>query len=89
MYWFIWFMKRIKLFLFLWYFRRKLYWDKNQLNFIFTLFCDASKGFMKALFSHFFVMPQKFEPFEAPQRSVKINVEVNLLSSSGVEVGKG
>ena len=41
--------------------------EKINLNFIFTLLCDASKGFMKALKAF-------IKPFEAPQRSVKIKI---------------
>ena len=40
---------------------------KIELNFIFTLLCGASKGFMKA-FKAF------IKPFEAPQRNVKIKI---------------
>ena len=40
---------------------------KIELNFIFTLLCGASKGFMKA-FKVF------IKPFEAPQKSVKIKI---------------
>ena len=39
---------------------------KSSQNFIFTLLCGASKGFMKAF--------KAFKPFEAPQRSVKIKI---------------
>ena len=35
--------------------------------FIFTLLCDASRGFMKTLNAF-------IKPFEAPQRSVKISI---------------
>ena len=35
--------------------------------FIFTLLCDTSKGFMKALKTF-------IKPFEAPQRSVKVKI---------------
>ena len=48
--------------------------------FIFTLLCGASKGFMKAL--KVFI-----KPFEAPQRSVKIKIELNFFSSSGIGTG--
>ena len=40
---------------------------KIKLNFILTLLCGSSKGFMKA-FKAF------LKPFEAPQRSVKIKI---------------
>ena len=49
--------------------------------FIFTLLCGASKGFMKAL--KVFI-----KPFEAPQRSVKIKIELNFFSSSGIGTGR-
>ena len=39
--------------------------------FIFTLLCGALKGFMKALKAF-------IKPFEAPQRSVKIKIELNF-----------
>ena len=39
--------------------------------FIFTLLCDASKGFMKTL--KVFI-----KPFEAPQRSVEIKISLNF-----------
>ena len=38
--------------------------EKINLNFIFTLLCSGSKGFMKALKAF-------IKPFETPQRSVK------------------
>ena len=41
---------------------------------MFTLLCSASKGFMKA-FKGF------IKPFEAPQKSVKMKVQVNFLFS--------
>ena len=41
--------------------------EKINLNFIFTLLCGASKGFMKTLKAF-------IKPFEAPQRSVKIKI---------------
>ena len=44
---------------------------KNELNFIFTLHCGASKGFMKAL-------KDFIKPFEASQRSVKIKLKLNF-----------
>ena len=44
---------------------KKLIWI-----FIFTILCGASKGFMKAL--KVFI-----EPFEVPQKSVKIKISVN------------
>ena len=47
----------------------------------FTLLCGATKDFMKA-FKAF------IKPFEAPQRNVKIKIEVNFLSLSGVGTGK-
>ena len=49
------------------------------------------------LFSHFFVVPQKYlwrplkvfiKPFEAPQRSVKIKIYVNFFSSSRIGAGR-
>ena len=49
--------------------------------FIFTLFCGASKGFMKA-FKAF------IKPFEAPQRIAKIKISPNFLSSSGIGTGR-
>ena len=36
----------------------------KKVKFLFSLLCDASKGFMKAF----------IKPFEAPQRSVKIKI---------------
>ena len=39
----------------------------GNLNFIFTLLCGASKGFMKAF-------KASIKPFEAVQRSVKIKI---------------
>ena len=39
--------------------------------FIFTLLCGALKGFMKALKAF-------IKPFEAPQGSVKIKIELNF-----------
>ena len=41
--------------------------EEINLNFIFTLPCRASKGFMKALKTF-------IKPFEAPQRSVKMKI---------------
>ena len=41
--------------------------EEINLNFIFTLPCRASKGFMKALMAF-------IKPFEAPQRSVKMKI---------------
>ena len=41
--------------------------EEINLNFIFTLPCRASKGFMKAL-------KALIKPFEAPQRSVKMKI---------------
>ena len=38
--------------------------EKINLNFIFTLLCSGSKGFIKAF----------IKPFETPQRSVKIKI---------------
>ena len=49
--------------------------------FIFILLCGASKGFMKA-FKVF------IKAFEAPQKSVKIKIQVNFLASSGIGKGK-
>ena len=49
--------------------------------FIFTLLCGASKAFMKAL--------QAFiKPFEAPQRHVKIKIQLNFFSLSRIETGR-
>ena len=45
---------------------------KNNLKIlIFTLLCDASKGFMKAF-------EVSIKPFETPQRSVTIKISVNF-----------
>ena len=44
------------------------------------LLCGASKGFMKAF-------KACINPFEVPQRSVKINIELNFFSSSGIGTG--
>ena len=49
--------------------------------FILTLLCGASKGFMKA-FKAF------IEPFETPQRSVKINDKVIFVSLPGIGTGR-
>ena len=49
--------------------------------FIFTLLCGASESFMKA-FKAF------IKPFEAPQRSVKIKIEVNFFYLSGIGAGR-
>ena len=46
-----------------------------------TLLCGPSKGFMKA-FKAF------IKSFETPQRSVKIKIELNFFSSSGVGAGR-
>ena len=40
--------------------------DKTNLNFIFTLLCGASKGFMKG--------KAFIKPFDAPQRSIKVKI---------------
>ena len=45
---------------------------KMKLIFIFTLLCDTSKGFMQALNTF-------IKPFEAPQRSVKIKIQLNIF----------
>ena len=45
--------------------------------FVSTLLCGAAKGFMKA-FETF------IKPFEAPQRSVKIKIQLNFFSSSKI-----
>ena len=45
---------------------------------MFTLLFRALKGFMKAF----------IKPFGAPQRSVKIKVEVNFFSSSRIRPGR-
>ena len=42
--------------------------EESKLTFIFTLLCGVSKGFMKT-FKAF------IKPCEAPQRSVKINIQ--------------
>ena len=52
-----------------------------KLNFFFTLLCDASKSFMKALKTF-------IKPFEAPQRRVKIKIQVNFFPFSGIGVGR-
>ena len=49
--------------------RRK---EKINLNFYFALLCYAWKGFMK-------VFKAFIKPSEAPQRSVKIKIELNFL----------
>ena len=49
--------------------------------FIFTLLCGASKGFMNALKTF-------IKPFEARQRSVKIKIQLNFFSSSGIGTGR-
>ena len=41
--------------------------ENIKLNFIFTLLCGASKGFMK-------VLKAFIKPFEASQKSVKIKI---------------
>ena len=54
-------------------------------TFIFKLLCGASKDFMKALKAF-------IEPFEAPQRSVKINTYVNFYFNTtfwNAQGGKG
>ena len=43
---------------------------KLTLNFIFTLLCSASKGFMRDLMTF-------KKPFESSQKSVKIKIYVN------------
>ena len=59
---------------------------KNNLkNFVFTLFCGASKGFIKALEAF-------MKPFEAPQRGAKIKILVNFYFNTTFWngwVGKG
>ena len=53
--------------------------------FIFTLLCGASKGFMKALKAF-------IKLFEAPQRRMKTNIQVNFYFSrtfSNAQGGKG
>ena len=45
--------------------------------FVSTLLCGAAKGFMKA-FETF------IKPFEAPQRSVKIKIQLNFFTLSGI-----
>ena len=53
--------------------------------FIFLLLCGALKGFMKALKAF-------IKPFEAPQRSVKIKIEVNFyfkINLLNAQDGKG
>ena len=49
--------------------------------FIFTLFCGALNGFMKTL--KVFI-----KPFEGPQGSVKIKIELNFFSLSGIGTGE-
>ena len=39
---------------------------------MFTLLCPTSKGFKKALRAF-------IKPFEAPQKSVKVKIQINLL----------
>ena len=51
---------------------RKLYKIKIELNFIFTLLCGASDGFIKT-FKDF------IKHFGPPQRSVKIKILVNFF----------
>ena len=50
---------------------------KSTQIFNFTLLCGASKGFMKA-FKAF------INHFESPQRSVKMKIQVNFISSFGI-----
>ena len=53
--------------------------------FIFTLFCGASKGFMK-------VLKAFIKPFEVPKRSGKIKVSVNFylnINFLNAQDGKG
>ena len=49
--------------------------------FVFSLLCGASRGFVKA-FKAF------IKPFEAPQRSAKIKIELIFFSSSGIGTGR-
>ena len=54
----------------------KLYWNKNRVKFLFSYFflvplCGAFKAFIK--------------PFEVPQRSVKIKIQLNFFTLSGIE----
>ena len=49
--------------------------------FILALLFGASKGLMK-------VFKAVLKPFEVPERSVKIKISVDFLSSSGIETGK-
>ena len=48
---------------------------------MFTVLCGASRCFMKT-FKTF------IKPFEAPQRSVKIKIQLNFCSSSGIGTGR-
>ena len=54
---------------------------KINLNFYLQTYCGASKGFMKA-FNAF------MKPFEAPQGSLKIKIQVIFFSSSGIGTGR-
>ena len=58
-----------------------VYFKKLYKLFISALLCLTSKGFMKAL-------KAIIKPFEAPQRSVKIKIEENILYSSGIGTGR-
>ena len=49
--------------------------------FLFTLLCGAPESLMKA-FKAF------IKPFEAPQRSVKIKIQLNFFSSSRIGTGR-
>ena len=48
---------------------------------IFTLLCGVSKGFMNALKAF-------MKPFEAPEGSMKIEIQVNLISIQLSEMHK-
>ena len=48
--------------------------EKININFIFTLFCGTTKGFMNALKAF-------IKPFEAPRRSVKIKLKLIFIST--------
>ena len=51
--------------------------EKIKLNFYFHTLCGASKGFMK-------VLKAFIKPFEAPQRSVKIKIELNFYLNPAI-----
>ena len=49
--------------------------------FIFILNCGASEGFIKTLRAF-------IEPFEAPQRSMKIKIYGDIFQFSGIGMGR-